>query len=146
MAVLAFSVEADEVGFAVNGVLQSEFREVGIGRVNIVQVDVLNGYCDDRAASDIRLGQKEQGGIAHEVLNVGQAELGLHGDVGRSEILVQVKDVSEANNLGHGLSHLVELVENATLRQSNRRLPSISRASQRASIQEGVETGQHIHG
>lgn len=143
MAVLALGVEADQVGLAIDGEHQASLGEVAVRRVDVVQVDVLHGQRHDHVAGDLVLGHQEQGGVAQEVLDIAEAELRLDRDTGGAQVGVGVQDVGEAHDIGHGLVHLLELIQHQTLGHGKRHLPGGLDVGQQAGLQEGVEVAQN---
>ena len=135
-------MEADQVGFAVHGITQAQPCELAVAGVDVVQVDVLRGKRNHGAPVNVRRGQQEQGVVAHEVLDVGQAELRLNGNSRRTEVVIEVQHVCEADHVRDGLAHFVELVQNRALRLRKGILEGRRRYGQLAGVQEGVEPGQ----
>nr|DAE28090.1 MAG TPA: hypothetical protein [Siphoviridae sp. ctkfT29] len=142
-AIVALSVEADQGSFTAHGVSQAQAGELARG-VNIVQVNVLNGGCNDLVAGNLSCGQQEQGGVAHKVLDVGQAESVLHGHLSAAQIVVSIQDVRKADNFGYILLDGGKLVQHLALSLRQSGLPGGSLAGQAAGVQEGVELGHHL--
>nr|DAH34239.1 MAG TPA: hypothetical protein [Caudoviricetes sp.] len=142
-AVVALRVEADQGSFAAHGVSQAQAGELARG-VNIVQVNVLNGGCNDLVAGNLSCGQQEQGAIAHKVFDVGQAESVLHGHLRTAQIVVSVENVGKTNHLGHVLLDGRKFVQHLALCLSQRCLPRSGLAGQAAGVQEGVEFCHHL--
>nr|DAS59598.1 MAG TPA: hypothetical protein [Caudoviricetes sp.] len=143
-AVVAVNMHTNQVGFALDGIVQAQLGEIAVGGVDVVQVDVLHRDGNDLVAGDVFCGKQEQSGITHEILNIGQAECGLRGDFLVAQIAVEVQNVGKADNLGNITIHAGKLVQHVALCQSKALLPSGSSYSQRASVQEGVEVAQNL--
>nr|DAK93651.1 MAG TPA: hypothetical protein [Caudoviricetes sp.] len=138
--VVALSVEADKVAcLARSGVDQTGLGKVAVGGVNIVQDDVVHRGCDDLSSCDFAAGKQEDGVVAHEVLDVLEAELVLDSDVGRAQVLVHIQNVGEAHDAGDGAVHVLELVLNAALGHRQSHLEGLGGAFQGAGVQVLVE-------
>ena len=143
--VRALRMEAYQVGFAFNAVLKAELRKLAVGGVDVVQVDILDGAGDNLALCNIGRGQEEHGRVAHEVLDIVQAELGLHGDFSRAEILVKIKHVHKRYNVGYGLAHGVKLIQYHALGAGECHLPRFGLGCcQRAGVQESEEVCKNV--
>nr|DAH19609.1 MAG TPA: hypothetical protein [Caudoviricetes sp.] len=142
-AVVALRVEADQGSFAAHGISQSQARELTRG-VNIIQVNVLDGGCNDLVAGNMSCGQQEQGAVAHEVLDVGQTEGVLHGNLRTAQIVVSVQDVRKTDNFGHILLDGGKLVQHLALSLRQSGLPRSGLAGQTAGVQEGVKFAHHL--
>ena len=136
-------MEADEVGFALRGVVQTKSRKLAVARVDVVQVDILHRRGEDHIASNLSSGKQEQGRVAHKVLDISQTELGLNGNVSGAQIIISIQNVCETDNGGNILLDSGELVQHLALRLCQSSLPSCSRAGQGAGLEEGVELIQN---
>ena len=138
-------MNADQVSFALDGVVQPQLAEVAVAGVDVVQVDVFHRGGDDLVLRDVLSRQKEKSAIAEEVLDVAHAEGGLHGNILVAEVIISVKDVGKAHNLGHVLIHARELLKYLRLAHGKRALPArFTSHFQRASAEESVKVGQNL--
>ena len=137
-------MDADQVRLALHGVVQAQLGKIAVAGVDVVQIDVLHGQCNHPAPGNVLFGQQEQGGISKEILHVGQAESGLHGDFLFPQVVIQVKQVGKAHDLGHVLVHLRELVQHIALCQRQRLLEGGRRHGQGAGVQESVKVTQNL--
>ena len=139
-------MEADQVGLALGSVLKAELGKLRIAGIDVVQINVFHRGSNHRTTGDKGRGQQEQSAIAEEVLDIGQTEAGLHGNIGSAEIIVSVQNVCKADNGGHVLLHGRKLVKYKALRLCKSILPSgdgnALRGSQSAGVEERVEFGQ----
>nr|DAZ18688.1 MAG TPA: hypothetical protein [Caudoviricetes sp.] len=142
--VVTLSVEADQVGQTIGGVDQASLGKIAVTGVNIVQSNVFHGSGNDLATGDLCVRQQEHDLVAHEVLDVLETESRLNGDSSVTDVVIQVEDIGEANNLGAGAVHLLELIDDIALSHSQRTLPSRLVAGQRAGVQVGIETSGDI--
>nr|DAF30263.1 MAG TPA: hypothetical protein [Caudoviricetes sp.] len=139
-AVVCLSVEADEVAcLACGPVDQTCAGKLAIRRIHIVHDDVVYRGGNNLSLRDLTVGQQEDGVVAHEILDVLEAELVLHGDIGIAQIVVHVHHVDKANNAGHGAMHGLELVLYRALGMCQRHLEGLGSALQGAGVQELVE-------
>ena len=137
-------MDADQVGFALNSVVQAQLGKVAVTGVNIVEVDVLHRQRNNRALCNVLVRQQEQGAVAKEVLHVVQAENGLHGNFFVAQIVVSVQNVGKTNDLGNVLVHTRKLVQHLALRHSKRPLPCGLAQRQSAGAQEGIKLTQNL--
>ena len=142
--VFAFGMEADQIRLALGGVDKASTGEIAVAGVDIVEVDVFNRGGDDAAARDFGFGQQEERAVAHKILDVVKAELILHGDVRRAEVLVHIENVGEADSLRSGAVHLLELVFDAALGHRERHLIRSFAGSERAGVQVLVKASGHF--
>ena len=136
-------METDQVSLALSCVIETEFCEVAVARIDVVQINVLNRSSKDSVARNSCRREQEQSSISHEVLDVRETECSLNCDVCRSEIVVCIEDVSKANDLGDFLLHGCKLIEHKTLRLCECGLPCSGCACQRSGVQECVELSEN---
>ena len=137
-------METNQVRFAISSIVKTGAGEIAVSRVDVVQNDVLNRSRNDTAALDFFVRQQEHGAVAHEVLDVLEAELSLDGNIGAAEVVIQVHDVHEADNVCRGSVHLLELVDNSALRHRKRTLPVCFADAQKTGIQVVVEPDRDV--
>ena len=138
-------MNADQVGFALDGVVQPHLAKVAVAGVDVVQVDVFHRSCDNLVLRDVLGRQEEKSAVAEEIFDVVHTEGSLHGDILVAEIIVSVKDVGKAHNLGHVLVHARELLKHLCLAHGERSLPALFAGYfQRAGSEESVKVGQNL--
>ena len=132
-------METNQVSLALNGVVQAQAGKLAIAGIHIVQVNVFHGGSNNLIPGDLRRRQQEQGGIAHEIFDVVDAELGLYGDVCSTQIVIGIQNVGKTYHLGDILLDSGKLVQNLALSLGKRILPGGGGLGQAAGVQEGVE-------
>ena len=136
-------MEADQIGFALRGVVQPKTCKLAVAGVNVVQIDILHRRGEYHIAANLSSRKQEQGRVAHKVLDISQTELGLNGNVSGTQIVVCVQNVCKTNNGGYILLDSGELVQHLALRLCQSSLPSSGRSGQGAGLEEGVELIQN---
>ena len=144
--VRALRMVTDEVSLAHGGIHQAELCKIAVAGIDVVQIDVFHGESDNGSLCNVGIGEKEQRGVAHEVLDVGDAKSSLDSDACTAKILVSIQHIGKANDVGHRLAHLIELVDDSTTGHGKRHLPGGLDAGQSAGVQESIEPGQDLRG
>nr|DAT48934.1 MAG TPA: hypothetical protein [Caudoviricetes sp.]DAV62342.1 MAG TPA: hypothetical protein [Caudoviricetes sp.] len=142
--VVVLGMVAQQVGLTGDGVVCAHGGIVPVCGIHVVQVDVLHGNGNHLLLLDVSIGQKEEGAVTEEVLDVVQAELGLNGDLLVAQVVVKVHDVGKAHDLGYIQIVVGKALQDCALCDSQSTLPGLLGAHQLAGLEEGVKVGQNF--
>nr|DAS15927.1 MAG TPA: hypothetical protein [Caudoviricetes sp.] len=146
-AIVGAGVHAHDAGVAVRGKAEASTSPVGVGRIDVIQNDIVRRSCDHLTACNLGFCQQENGLIPHEVFDVIETELTLLVDDSTgSQVLVHVQNIHERHNVGSSTVHGLELVQDAAFCHCHCFLKGLGSALQCAGIEVLVETSGHIGG